>query len=121
MTHDWLTSEVIRSVTEHMNDDHRADTLTMIKPHLPDAVSATVAGLDQYAMHIIATDARGFDQLVALPWPSPLQCREDIRRNVIWLYQRAVFPNQRCEKHSQPEMNRPENNPTATAMKEERS
>lgn len=122
MTDEWLGADVILSVTEHMNTDHRADTLTMIKPHIPEAVSAIVAGLDKYALHIIATDARGIDQLVALQWPEQLRTREDIRRNVVWLYRRAAFPDQRCAKHAHTSLP-PTNEPThaRTEIKEERS
>lgn len=86
----WLTQDVIDAVVRHMNGDHGDDTLAMARPLCPEAVSATVAGLDLNALHINAEEADGTARTVLLAWPGPLTERADIRRYVVELHTAAT-------------------------------
>ncbi len=85
----WLTPEVVRAVTTHMNDDHRADLLVMVAEQAPTATQAEVTGVDEAALYVRVVEAPGAAREVALAWPGPLTQRTDIRKYVVEMHEQA--------------------------------
>lgn len=90
----WLTPEVIEAVTGHMNGDHGADSLLIVRQlgSLPEAVSARCAGFDLHGMTFTATLPDGSEQDVVIPFSGPLGSRVDVRAEVVAMYEAAGGP-----------------------------
>lgn len=90
---------VIAAVTGHMNGDHAADNLLIVRAFAePDATSARMTGLDgEYGEW--AADVAGAVRTVRIPWLAPVTDRASIRTEVVALYRAAcdrlgVTPNE---------------------------
>ena len=81
---------VVAAVLAHMNDDHTHDSLLIVRAFArPDAVDATMTGLDERAGVFTATTPAGVEE-VRVPWPAgPISERAEIRREVVALYDEA--------------------------------
>lgn len=85
-----FSQQVVDAVLAHMNDDHTHDSLLIVRAFArPDAVEATMTGLDGAAGVFTATTATGTHE-VRVPWPAgPISERGEIRREVVALYDEA--------------------------------
>ena len=85
-----FSEQVVDAVLAHMNDDHTDDSLLIVRAFaLPDAVAATMTGLDERAGLFTATTAAG-TEVVRVPWPAgTITERAEIRREVVALYDEA--------------------------------
>ena len=104
---EWLSDDVVAAVSRQMNDDHTSDSLTMVRPLCPAAISATVVGLDHASLHFAVVTSAGETVRVDLPWPGALTERADIRKYVVQLHSAAceqlgITPNDHAE-HGQRE------------------
>ena len=102
-----ITPAVSDRICKHMNDDHTSDSLTMVRPLCPAAISATVVGLDHASLHFAVVTSAGETVRVDLPWPGALTERADIRKYVVQLHSAAceqlgITPNDHAE-HGQRE------------------
>lgn len=81
---------VVSAVLAHMNDDHTSDSLLIVRAFArPDAVDATMTGLDEEGGVWSATTADGTEE-VRVPWPAGrITERAEIRREVVVLYDEA--------------------------------
>lgn len=81
---------VITAVTRHMNDDHPADNLTIVRAFAePTATAARMTGLDAEFGDWTAT-VDGTERSVRIAWPNELTDRASIRREVVTLQQTAT-------------------------------
>lgn len=81
--------EVIAAVTAHMNTDHDADNLLIVRAFAqPDATSAVMIDLDETGGVWEAALERG-TLTVRVPWIEPVADRPSIRRAVVQLYRAA--------------------------------
>ncbi|WP_122815945.1 DUF2470 domain-containing protein [Nocardioides pantholopis] len=83
-------AEVVAAVCRHMNDDHTADSLLIVRAFArADATDAEMTGADAEAGHWRATTAEGVED-VRVAWPGgPITERAEIRREVVALYDAA--------------------------------
>ncbi|CAM2810336.1 DUF2470 domain-containing protein [Prescottella defluvii] len=83
---------VVAAVTGHMNGDHTADNLMIVRAFAePAATTARMTGLDTEAGEW-AVDVDGAERTVRVPWIGTVTDRASIRTEVVALYQAA------CEK-----------------------
>lgn len=82
-------SHVVAAVTAHMNDDHAADSLLIVRAFAePRATGARMTGVDRRAGEwSVVID--GGDQAVRIPWIEPVTDRAGLRTAVVDLYQAA--------------------------------
>ena len=84
-----FTAETVAAVLHHMNDDHLDDNLLIARAFgSPDATAATMTTLD----HLGGTWAytAGEDEhTVVVAWHAPISERQEIRREIVVLYDRA--------------------------------
>ncbi len=83
-------ADVVAAISRHMNDDHGADSLLIVRAlgGVPDAISASMTGMDG--------DGADFDAVVGsgtvpvrVPWREPLTERAQVRPEVVWMYQES--------------------------------
>jgi hypothetical protein len=81
--------EIVDAVLHHMNDDHRDDSLLIVRAYADDqATAATMTSLDEdggtwrYA-------AGGVEREVTVPWSIEVTERPHIRKAVVFLYREA--------------------------------
>ncbi|MGW0042569.1 DUF2470 domain-containing protein [Rhodococcus sp. NPDC003348] len=80
---------VIAAVTGHMNGDHSADNLAIVRAFAePDATAAHMTGLDTEAGEWTAT-VGGTERAVRVPWLGTVTDRASIRTEVVALYHAA--------------------------------
>lgn len=81
---------VVDAVLAHMNGDHTDDNLLIVRAFgRPDAVGATMSGLDPEGGTWSATTPAGTEE-VRVAWPAgPISERAEIRREVVALYDEA--------------------------------
>ncbi|SDE20490.1 DUF2470 domain-containing protein [Rhodococcus tukisamuensis] len=80
---------VIAAVTGHMNGDHTADNLLIVRAFgEPSATAARMTGLDTEAGEW-AAEVDGAETTVRVPWLGPVTDRGSIRTEVVALYQAA--------------------------------
>ena len=90
---------VVAAVTGHMNGDHTADNLLIVRAYAePTATSARMTGLDGECGEWIA-EVDGTERTVRVPWLGPVTDRASIRTEVVALYRAAcdrlgVAPNE---------------------------
>lgn len=79
------------AVLAHMNDDHPADSLLIVRAFgRDDAVSAAMTGFDSEGGDWVATDAGGRDAVIRVPWPAgAISERREVRREIVALYDEA--------------------------------
>lgn len=72
-----------------MNDDHIDDNLLIARAFgTPDAVSATMIGLDQHGGQWTYT-VTGQAQALTVPWTAEISERAEIRREIVVVYDKA--------------------------------
>jgi len=91
---DVFPPDVVAAILRHMNDDHAADSLAIVRAHggPPDAVAARMTGLDATGGDFAATLPGGGEAVVRIPWSRTLTERAEVRAEVVRLYQEAVTP-----------------------------
>lgn len=84
---DWLTDEVVAAVTAHMNGDHAADNVVIcrVAGGRGETTSAVMVGLDGEAVEFLTEGPDG-QQLLRVPFSSPLADRAQIRAEVARMY-----------------------------------
>ena len=92
MTTHTFAPEIVDAVLKHMNTDHVADNLVIVRAFAdPAAESAIMAGLDGDGGTWTVTSPDGTRD-VRIEWAVPVTERAGIRREVVVLYDAA------CEK-----------------------
>lgn len=84
--------DVIEAIKHHMNEDHAADSLLIVRTlggH-PDASAATMTGLDGQGADFVAT-VGDRDVPVRLAWSTPISERPQVRQEVVRMYEEAVL------------------------------
>ncbi|WP_066368746.1 DUF2470 domain-containing protein [Herbidospora mongoliensis] len=81
-----LTSDAVEAIKKHMNDDHAADALLIVRAlgGKPDATAARTTDVDTEAIYF---EADG--EAIAVKWPTPIVERAQVRNEVVVLYQQA--------------------------------
>ncbi|RSN66392.1 hypothetical protein DMH08_16395 [Actinomadura sp. WAC 06369] len=89
-TTDPFTPDVVAAIARHMNDDHAADSVLIVRTlgGEPDAESAAMTGLDADGADF-AVRAGGRDVAVRIPWSRRLTERAEVRAEVVRMYQEA--------------------------------
>lgn len=82
--------DVIAGVLAHMNEDHRDDSLRIVRAHgRPEAIAAVMSGFDAGGGTWLVTEESGTTQL-RIDWPNaPVADRDGIRRAVVELHRIA--------------------------------
>lgn len=81
--------DVVAAVTAHMNDDHAADSLLIVRAFAePGASEARMTGVDREAGEWVVVIA-GRDQTVRIPWLESVSDRSGLRAAVVDLYAAA--------------------------------
>ncbi len=94
-----FSADVVDAVLRHMNDDHGADSLAIVRAHgAPGALWAAMTDLDREAGVWRVGFASGEVEL-RIPWPIPVLERPDLRRAVVELHRRAVGAGESDEGH----------------------
>lgn len=91
MTHTFA-GEVLEAVLRHMNSDHSADNILIVRAQLPakNLIGAVMTGLDGDAGIWRAELVDGTSLEVRVPWPGgPITERAQIRSEILALYQDA--------------------------------
>jgi putative heme iron utilization protein len=85
-----FAGEIVDGVRFHMNRDHRADSLLIVRAlgGQPTATAAEVTDLDGTTIEFRAQVA-GSDVSVRVPWSQPLTERAQIRAEVTRMYDEA--------------------------------
>lgn len=92
MTPHAFSPEIVDAVLRHMNTDHVADNLVIVRAFAdPAAESAVMTDLDEDGGTWAVTSPAG-DAEVRIAWATPVTERAGIRREVVVLYDAA------CEK-----------------------
>ncbi len=75
------------AVLRHMNGDHAADSLLMVRAlgAQPGATDATATGVDKGGIDFLAT-VDGTQLTVRIPWAKELASRAEVRGEVVRLY-----------------------------------
>ena len=89
-----FSDEIVTAVLAHMNGDHPDDSLLIARAFgHPDAVSATMIGLDSDAGHwVYSIGAASIDDTehdLRVPWSVTISERPEIRREIVVLYDAA--------------------------------
>ncbi|GAA4479585.1 hypothetical protein GCM10023094_24980 [Rhodococcus olei] len=80
---------VTAAVIGHMNGDHAADNLAIVRAFAErGATAARMTGLDTQAGEWVAT-VDGTERSVRIPWLGPVTDRASIRTEVVALYREA--------------------------------
>ncbi|GAB1822917.1 DUF2470 domain-containing protein [Herbidospora sp. RD11066] len=81
-----LTSDAVEAIKKHMNDDHAADALLIVRAlgGKPDATAARTTDVDTEAIHF---EADG--DPITVKWPAPITERAQVRKAVVELYQQS--------------------------------
>lgn len=88
-----FTDDVARGVLGHMNADHAADSLVIVRglTDLSGATAAEAVGIDESGMRFRATTPEG-EQERTVPWGREIRERADIRAAVVAWFDRAAPP-----------------------------
>ncbi len=83
---------VIEAVLRHMNEDHADDSVTICRAFggRPDAITATMTGLDGTGGEFEVDGPEGGRSVVRIPWSEPISERPQIRAEVARLHGEAV-------------------------------
>lgn len=91
---DPFSPEVVAAIMAHMNGDHAADNLVIVRAlgGVPEAEHARMSGMDATGIDFdVTVGAVGERQVpVRLAWSQPLTERSQVRPEVVRLYERAV-------------------------------
>jgi putative heme iron utilization protein len=87
---DPFPPEVIEQIARHMNDDHAADNVLIVRVlgGVPSATAARVSGLDADAMEFAAV-VDGIEVPVRVPFSRRLTERREVRAETVRMYQEA--------------------------------
>jgi Protein of unknown function (DUF2470) len=82
-----FSAEVVQAVADHMNRDHRDDSLLIVRAlgRRPQATAATVTDVDGAAITFDA-EVDGRHEVVRVPWSAPITERSRIRPEVVRMY-----------------------------------
>jgi hypothetical protein len=90
MTPAVFSPEIVDAVLRHMNTDHAADNLVIVRAFAdPAAASAVMTGLDGDGGEWAVTSQAGQTTTVRIDWATPVTERAGIRREVVVLYDAA--------------------------------
>ncbi|MCU1688828.1 MAG: hypothetical protein JWN20_756 [Jatrophihabitantaceae bacterium] len=83
-------AEVVAAISHHMNDDHGADSLLIVRAlgGIADADSALMTDMDGDGADFEAVLASG-TVAVRVPWRWPLTERAQVRPEIVWMYQES--------------------------------
>ncbi len=81
-----LTSDAVEAIKKHMNDDHAADALLIVRAlgGRPEATAARTIDVDTEAIYFEADGEK-----IAVKWPAPIAERAQVRKEVVVLYRQA--------------------------------
>lgn len=87
-----FTPDVVAAIMRHMNDDHAADNLLIVRVlgMRPDAVSARMSGMDADSIEFAARTGSGDEVAVRLPWSQRLTERAQVRAEVVRMHAEAL-------------------------------
>lgn len=87
---DPFPPEVVRQIMRHMNGDHAADLLLIVRALAgrPDAVAARMTGMDAEAIDVAVQTERG-EEAVQLRFSRRLTARAQVRQVVMLMHQQA--------------------------------
>lgn len=90
MTAYSFPAEVVAAISHHMNDDHGADSLLIVRAlgAQPTAQSALMTGMDGDGADFDAVLPEG-PLSVRVPWREPLTERAQVRPEIVWMYQES--------------------------------
>jgi putative heme iron utilization protein len=90
MTDDPFAPEVVTQIARHMNDDHAADNVLIVRAlgGMPSATAARVSGLDADAMEFAAV-VDGIEVPVRIPFAERLTERRQVRAEAVRMYRVA--------------------------------
>jgi hypothetical protein len=82
-----FSAEIVQAVADHMNRDHREDSLLIVRAlgGRPQATAASVTDVDSAAITFDA-EVDGRREAVRLPWSAPITARSAIRTEVVRMY-----------------------------------
>lgn len=85
-----FTDDVVRAVTNHMNDDHQDDTLVICRAlaDLPRATAARMTDLGDEGVTLVA-EVAGEERTVVVPWFEIPTDRAGIRHEIVRLFEAA--------------------------------
>nr|BFE57382.1 hypothetical protein GCM10020063_019080 [Dactylosporangium thailandense] len=85
-----FTPEVVEAVSRHMNADHAADSLLIVRAlgGRPSATAAAMTGLDGDGIDFTAV-VDGAEVAARVPFGRPLTERAEVRPEVVRLYREA--------------------------------
>ena len=88
---DPFSPEVVAQIMAHMNGDHAADNLTIVRAlgPLPGAERARMSGMDAEGIDFAAL-VEGHEVPVRLPWSQRLTERAQVRPEVVRMHEQAV-------------------------------
>lgn len=85
-----FTPDVVAAILRHMNDDHAADSLLIVRANgRPDAATVRMTGLDATGGDFTATLPDGGEAAVRIPWSHTLTERAQVRAEVVRLFAEA--------------------------------
>ncbi|WP_176611486.1 biliverdin-producing heme oxygenase [Actinomadura sp. WMMB 499] len=120
-TTDPFTPDVVAAIARHMNDDHAADSVLIVRTlgGEPDAETAVMTGLDADGADF-AVRTGGRDVAVRIPWSRRLTERAEVRTEVVRMYQdarRTAEPfSARLRAATRPDHDGTESTPYMTAL-----
>lgn len=81
----WLPEHVLDAIVAHMNDEHRDDSLTIVRAlgGRPSATAASLARLDPTGVVFEVQLADGGVDTVVVPWQSVPIERADVRHELV--------------------------------------
>ena len=90
MTDDPFPPEVVTQIARHMNDDHAADNVLIVRAlgGMSSATAARVSGLDADAMEFAAV-VDGIEVPVRIPFVERLTERRQVRAEAVRMYRDA--------------------------------
>jgi hypothetical protein len=82
--------EVGAAVARHMNEDHAADSLLIVRAlgGAPDAEAAEMTGMSAAGIRFAAHGPAGVVE-VDLSWSAPITSRAEVRTEVVRMYEQA--------------------------------
>jgi heme oxygenase len=88
--HDPFPPEVVTQIVRHMNDDHAADSLQIVRAlgGQPGAVAARMTGMDADGIEFAADVAEGH-VAVRIPFSRRLTTRVEVRQEVVRMHREA--------------------------------
>ena len=81
----WFPREILDAVISHMNNDHLADSLAIVRVvgQTPDASAVVLSDLGVDGAHFEATLSDGSTASVLIPWSQTPVERADIRHELV--------------------------------------